>query len=775
MRKNNTTRKTKKKRNKVKKERQNNSNNDKRIKIKSSGPVFISVDNPFSNTSEIQRKDIISELMKNGSSKIIESFDKIEKILRVYDPIKLLAIVSGYGLTVVAGDKGVQSKEDKDGINQSDVELLQALSLQLPADKYGQRLVTPDVVEIVWDSLIELSKAFQLSRLNSELLGETDKNIAVNQIQEMMRSNTQGVRNWGYYSQVKSIAKEIYSHFDPIVEARYGFTPSDIIEVFSFMLNSVEQSLTSRCNILKELKSIKRTDDLILRYHKLTGLGEEETSNLSDSFDVRKYSVEDVFIMLLSHYDLKMAENYYFNVSDIANSVGIENDSAQSLLDYFSYSVGDLLDFNKEYFFLDNPIWNKPIVKINDRYFCPMPQLFFSFVLTSLDSITESIDKQQLHARRAIYLENKIDDIVKTRFPEALTISGLQWKLKGIQYETDLITFIDSHAIIIEAKSQKITKPALRGAPGRVKRHIKDILIEPSIQSKRLETRLNELRLNPELKDPLRDEIPIDLNKIHKILRVSVSLEDFASLQSNLSRFKETGWVPDDFSPCPTMNLADFETLFDFLEHPVQIIHYLQRRTELEGNVNFLGHELDFMGMYITTLLHMGNIDIDCQSNIIISGMSEPLDKYYSSKDQGILLEKPRPKVSKLFNDIFLKLEERSTPQWTEIGVLLNMFPPDVQSKLTSNIRDLTRIVNRGWKKEGHKNMIIFVPAESSEYALVYVLYKNSNASRRDEFIEHATYHGLKSEHVKRCLVIAKNIDNDSLPYQFIALVENNN
>ncbi len=65
--------------------------------------------------------------------------------------------------------------------------------------------------------------------------------------------------------------------------------------------------------------------------------------------------------------------------------------------------------------------------------------------------------------------------------------------------------------------------------------------------------------------DALRDSLPIDLKGIHKIIRVSVTLEDFATLQSNLSRFSETGWLPKGFIPCPTMNLSDFETLFDIL------------------------------------------------------------------------------------------------------------------------------------------------------------------------------------------------------------------
>ena len=73
---------------------------------------------------------------------------------------------------------------------------------------------------------------------------------------------------------------------------------------------------------------------------------------------------------------------------------------------------------------------------------------------------------------------------------------------------------------------------------------------------------------------------------------------------------------------------------------------------------------------------------------------------------------------------------------------------------------------------DSHKNMVIYIPPKASQYAICYVMYNNSNANRRNEFIEKAAIYGLEPEHVKQCLVIAKNLDNNDLPYQFIGLME---
>lgn len=749
------------------------SNNNSAKKATSSGPVMTMMENPLSGITDEQRKELISELGKNGKDKVIEIFESLNAILRQYDPITLISILSGYGLTVGAGDGGVQSKESSGGLNQAHVELFQALALQIPENELGALPVTPDIVQNVWEQLTEISHAFKFSRMNVELLESSNIEMAINQIQELIRSHTQMVRNWGFHSQVVSISKEIYSHFDGLIQSKFGFSATNAIDVFKVLTDSVEDKLSERLNILSDLKSTKKPYDMLVKYHELIGQGKEEADRFSENIDISKISQKNLFFMLLSHFDLRMPDYYFIDSDELSKQLNIDKDIVDNVLSQFSYRFGDLGGEKKEFFFLENPVWKKPIISSDSGYYCVLPQLFFSFVLNTLDEIVEGIDKNSLHNRRADYLESKIEEIVKTRFPESQVVSGLKWHLGETQYETDLIAFIDSHVIIIEAKSQKISRPALRGAPDRIKRHLEEILIEPGIQSNRLEQKLNELRVQDAPDDPLLTKIPVDIYSINKVLRVSVSLEDFATLQTNLRLFDDTGWIPNDFAPCPSMNLADFETLFDFLEHPVQIIHYLLRRTELEGKYKFMGDELDYMGLYITTLLNVGNMVSDDKAEIIISGMSEPLDKYYMSKDQGILIDKPQPKISPLFKKIFSKLEDRSTPRWTEIGCILNRFPPDDQSKLIRYIKDLSKVVNRTWQVEGHKNIALYRPPESSEYALAVVLFKEENRDRRYEFIDHASALGLEPEHVRYCLIIAINIDKDDLPYHYIALAEN--
>ena len=139
---------------------------------------------------------------------------------------------------------------------------------------------------------------------------------------------------------------------------------------------------------------------------------------------------------------------------------------------------------------------------------------------------------------------------------------NLKWVDDKTTYETDLIAFIDSFALVIECKSGKITPSALRGAPDRLRRHIQELLIDPNLQSLRLKNRLEFLSSNPTAADPIRDDIGYDLNKVRKVVRVSVCLEEFGSIQACLNQLEDTGWLPANFEPCPNDELGRFSRLY---------------------------------------------------------------------------------------------------------------------------------------------------------------------------------------------------------------------
>lgn len=736
-------------------------------------PTFYKLPNPFEGLSDDQRRSAIEQIAKFSEEQYQEALSELRSILRRYDPILVLSHMSFYGLSVAVDETTGITKLDSDyKLFPFHVEILQALSLQIAPEKVSDEPFGPQVLSQVWDQVKTLCEARNYRELSPAGMHLPDDEAAIALTQHAMRGATQAVRNWGYHSQVKRLSRELYSPFDAqLLEAR-GFSASDVFDVFEAMFAEVESRQTDHGETLAKLFHSSGSNGRLLveNYHELIGLGKEKAERSIEVLKVDELPSDQLRSMINAHYGLRLPGVYTFVGADLAKSLGLDEDRARAVLDEYALPFGALSDYQTEHLHLANPVWEKPLVKLDtDEYFCALPACFFSFVIPCMEAVLVQF-APAVSDRRAKFLESKVAEIVERLFPKSRIKRNFKWVEDGETYETDLIAFIDSFALLIECKSGKVTPPASRGAPDRLRKHIQELLIDPNLQSSRFKQRLEFLSSHPDVADSVRDRIGYDLAKVRKVVRVSVCLEDFGLIQSCLKHLENTGWLPSDFEPCPTMNLADFETVFDILEHPVQILHYLMKREAIEASVGYLADELDLLGLYLTTLLDFG--DVEPGVEFTFTDMSAPLDTYYNSRDEGVTLDKPRPAISPLFAAVFSQLERIGTARWTEIGVALNMFSPDDQIKVTKTLAKLEKRVHKTWRRRGHDNMVICIPSKASTYALGYVMFKNGNAGECRGFMEHAADVALESDHVETVVVIGKNVDRVDSAFDAIALIE---
>lgn len=775
---NNRQRRTEKQ-SRLKKKKQQN----RKVETVSNGISLQVLENPFANISEEDKRKIIDEMQKTNVKEYNGSLEKLQTILKEYNPIVILSFMSNYGLTIGMGEDSVH--EHTKQINQAHVEICQAFILQIEVENLGNKTPTPEIFQEILDISEKLIWSNQFKNRDSSILDLPKDEANIRMIRGYVVSHTQVVRNWGNFNQVKNISNEMYSKMDDLLIEKYGFSTSNVIDFFNYLIKTTESKNTDTFNIFRELKKIKRIDEMIYKYHELINSNKSEAEGLINYLNEIGMSNQEDVLMLTYHYHIEqcLSQNYIFNYSDISKNLKLDEDIVSSVVESFSCFFGDLKDFQTEHIFLSNPIWTKPIILLSeDEFFCPMPQLFFSFILKSFDNIIEEIEKEKKKINKKYkekfteikskYLEDKIEEIVKTRFSDENTVKSIKWQGvedgKVKEFETDLITFIDNYAIIFEAKSGKITEPALRGSPDRLKKKINELLIEPNIQSKRLKEKLEFLINNPSVEDELKDNLPVDLSTINKVLRVSITLEYFASLQSNIYELKETGWIPEDYSPCPTMNIADFETLFDIFDNFTQIINYLEVREELEGTIKYKGDELDLLAVYMEN--HLNLAEINPEMPLMISGMSKKIDDYYQLKEYNPNIEKPKPKMNKYFEKLLNQIEERKPEGWVQLGSIIYRLYPNDQLKIINILKKIKNNVKKNWMKFNHENKLIYVPPKSSEYAFVFVAFCESNKEKRYDFLEDAIAHGLEQEHVKYCLGIGINIDRGDIPYSIIAM-----
>jgi len=739
---------------------------------KQSGPVFAKIPRLLKeDITKEEHKKFLVEAGRHYENEFSQSLEKLAQLVNESNPIHLLSVLAMHGLTSGVTESGKTYPRSPGSFYQPHAELVQALALQIPTEQLNSAPVLPEKVQEVWDCAISLGKAFSMSRLEQAAKTENREEMALLSLQERIRANTQMVRNWGYYSQVIRLSNDLFKPADALYMSSIGISATSIISAFQYLVEQFETRVNNHWQKMKDTIRAKNIQDTLAAYQK--AWPDIEMGDMDSFVSKHEVPLEGVKSLLLSHSELRMAEAFIFAPKEISEAIGVDESALARGLSRLGYHFGDLNGENREHFLLSNPIWTRPLIQLSDgKFFCPLPIVFFGFLFQSLGSMLGDKEGKELSHRRASFLESTIENLINKSFPSYNCLKNLTWEHEGKTYETDLLVRIDSYALIIEAKSGSITEPALRGAPHRLKKHIQELFVEPSLQSKRLEEKLIAIKSGIEPDHELENKLPFNLSDIHQVIRMSVSLETFAAIQSNLTQLKEAGIVPQDLDVAPTMTLADIEIVFDILQGTSEKLHYLVRRSELEKGMKHFGDEMDLLGLYLGTGFNLGEIELGGQ-NLFLNQMSIAIDDYCNAIDHGIAGKRPKLKITNWWQDIKLRVERRMSSRWTEISTMLLNISYGDQRRMEKAFRKVTKNVKKNWRQKGHINSITLAPYAWRKDAVIFFAYRKRNKEFRHEYMENLAGRVFSGSHAQRCLVIGLNIDEPSeYPYSILGVMD---
>lgn len=709
------------------------------------------------------------------ASKSVKDFsnllDDILDLLRQKYPPHLLAVLSGHGSVAGVASDGVAEHGMIERLEQHHIELLQALILKMSPGEWGQELATPTDVQIIIDKIIDLAAAFHQRRFAS-LAKERDlQQGAALGLQERIRLHTQAVRNWGYFSHVLQISFELYSPLDSQYGLAFGFTASNLIQVARCLIEIFERRVSEKFRLLKIVFREKHISRFVRRYYEVypfvKGDPEEYIKNIP-----KFATLEMVKSRILAHSDIAFLTAFSFTPEEVASECGFDREVVLKIFNALSIHPGALKDTNPEHIFMDNPVWRSPIMEINGDFFCPLPQIIFSHIHQIMRSLCEAVEsadlKQSLEDRRTTYLENKVDVLLRKVLPSAKIVSGAKWRVGGVQYETDHIAKIDKTVIIFEDKSGTLSGPGLRGAQDRVKNHIHELIVKPSEQSARLESLIWQAHSGDAAASSILSTIGLNFEGISRIIRVSITLDDFSILSSAEGALKEAEWIPADIELATTLNIADFQCITEILEKPSFFVHYFTERQRFQKAVNVMADELDWLGFYLETGFNVWGIE-DERRTLGLTGMSRVVDRYYASLGAGLKVQKPIPKVHPLFWSLISSIEGRAFLGWLDISLdLLRCADYAEQRKTDKMLTQLKSKVRKNWRDPQHECSAMVTPPPIRDTAIVFYAYPEKLADRRKEVADQLGSKALELSGRARCIVIGECIDQWDKPYSFI-------
>ncbi len=399
-------------------------------------------------------------------------------------------------------------------------------------------------------------------------------------------------------------------------------------------------------------------------------------------------------------------------------------------------------------------------------YFCALPQTLLSFVFPIVDNLLVpfTLVQKKLSDARATYLEDEVSRLFEKALPGAQQYRGFKWREDVKQFESDLAIRFDTTLILIEAKSGRVSWTALRGAPARLIEHIQTLIVDPSDQSGRLAQRIEEEIARLQVGDTPVLRFPLSLEGVTCVVRLSVTLHDNATIQSVPAMLADAGVLKNKYPLAPYMMLADLEVMLDLLDTNYLRLHYIRRCAVLLMSLNTIGDEMDILGLYLDTSLNLGNIQTG-NNKLFTSGYSKIIDSYYTMRDEGLFVRKPKPCTSEWFIRLCEQLSDRARPGWSEIACAILSIAPIDQQQLERRIRTLGSRLRKGKPLKDGQDTIVLIPPKWIHHAMAFQVKRHDGLGPIGCHSQNIAQKAFESEHIKRCVVIVVDAQSVDLPY----------
>ncbi|MFL0336469.1 hypothetical protein [Stenotrophomonas maltophilia] len=734
------------------------------------GPVLSPMPRLFrDDLSDDERRDAINAMAKSFGNARDKAFTTISRFVVNFDPLHALSVLAAYGLSIDVTKEGVRANEMKrDKIHQDHVELLQALVLQKTVRDWPRQQAQPPDTQELWDALIELGHGFDLSRMRPvDMENESD---ALVMLQEKIRGNTRAVRNWGYYHQVKDIGHRLLAPLDEKLRSALGFAGTELIAVLDSLVRANETRINEHRRKFFGAIGKSSVAEIVNAYAE--AMPETECSGLLDYFAQNDFSLQQAKALLLAHSELALENCFTHEAGEVSARSGVGVDQTKAIFRALGLVPGELNGRSAELFLLDNPVWTSPWIALSeDTIFACIPQTAFSFLFEIVERLLASNEplKVAWHDRRAAFLEADVAATLSKALPGAAVYRNIRWRVSGTerQGETDTLVVLDSVAIIVEAKSGSVSAHSRRGAPDRLKSEIRDLLESPALQSQRLLAAMEEHLAG---KSELILSEQVDLSQIRYIMRMSVTLEDFSTIQSNIGKLQALRLVSRDVEPVPTLCLADLHTLVEILDVPVMFLHYLHRRMHLEGKFSHDSDELDLLGTYLMNGLLFGNKETD-GTRITFYRMSERIDTYMMSLSEGILTAKPRRLLDGPWAGILERVLHVRSHRWPEIAIMLLDVDYRAEKTLARDVRELIKR-HRYQRTTHYQNILVYLPDGIGWSAIATVVLRKEAIVHRQEAASAAAEKSFEDPRPTRCLLLIYDANASTFPYNHLVLAD---
>ena len=643
---------------------------------------------------------VYRKIAEDAEETFQREYFRIGEWFQRYDALYLLSYCAYYFLS---HPKGVDP-ESKGWLDfyPHYLEVLQAFALARP------RCTSLKSLYQEADDLLQLMQAIGAAAVYRNMDNPTrlsDEEKWQRTVLSKIRHQTMAVRNWAYPQHMLRVIHAL-GH-----TVRQDFLESHHVDLVQFVdsLFRLAQLVDDRINQHRDKVRLffNQHDPHAVVSSYVNSFPDASNCDADALFDLAGRQLKSLKALLIHQSDMKLPHAMIFTLEDVADAYGkdVDRQALKELFDKISIGFGDLSGLNMEHVILDNPVWSRPFIRINEEtYFSPILGCLVHYVpllFEYLISLDPALERKFLQ-RKAQYLEDELESLFRESFPDAKLYRGSIWDDgAGSHGENDLTLVIGCVAIVVEAKSGRISPSANRGGVLRLKSTVRDLVDKPAEQAHRFISVLREAQGTCTFATKDGSENCIDISEVRYFVPLTVTLEQFG-LVNNVRDLVESGLSERTLSDlAPVVSLTDLMVIFDVLDLQSERVHYLARRREIELRARWYGSELDLIAFYLQCAFNIGEAEFSGET-IFLSISSKQLDPYFFGNFLGVVVDKPQLALTPWWRAIIKRLEDRRPEHWLEMTLLLLNFPYLHQQKFERQVKKVGGRLLKGKLKYRH-------------------------------------------------------------------------
>jgi hypothetical protein len=429
-----------------------------------------------------------------------------------------------------------------------------------------------------------------------------------------------------------------------------------------------------------------------------------------------------------------LSDTISFTADSLSQKTGLSKDSTSRFLDIFSLPFGS----TPSDYVLPSPtpaIRIRPIVKMDERHFCPVPSnLTWAVKAQFEDALKTRSDWESYQRHRAYYLVDEGVRAIAGKLAGCRSFQNLTYVAGGKRTELDGLILFDRYAFLIEGKAGTFTPAGRRGAQASMARSLQDLVVDPTEQAIRAWDYIRNTS-PPIFETADGEQITINKSRTKDICPITLTLDSLDVFTSDLHRLRAAGVLPKGDLPWAVC-LTDLWAISELISSPSEFTHFLRWRLAVHSaeGVSAGSDELNWFAIY----LKEGPEFVQSQSafdHIMYSSYTDDLDAffYYQSGYRNTFAERPHQTFPSPFGAILLGLEESQLQDFTMATEFLLDFTFSARVQLAEQLARFASPKNNAASLifGGRNGVVIFLRGSRSEKELAAQAAQHSSAQRK--------------------------------------------